>query len=121
MYGVPANLPVHRLIGNSFNFIGLGRFQIQLHASDLVAIYIEGKWELQDSEGTVVDSQNSYTERGATHLPTIIDVPVTACTIDAPRSFTLSFQSGHALIIYDDGPQFESFSVHFDGEPEIYV
>ena len=40
MYGIPKDLRLERLVGQEFNFIGLGRFQIQFHISSLVAIQV---------------------------------------------------------------------------------
>ncbi len=41
MCGIPRDLRLERLVGQEFNFIGLGRFQIQFHISSLVAIHVE--------------------------------------------------------------------------------
>jgi hypothetical protein len=57
MYGIPKDLQLERFVGQEFNFIGLGRFQIQFHISSLVAIHVEGRWELRDASGTLVDME----------------------------------------------------------------
>jgi hypothetical protein len=121
MHGVPQNLQLERLVGHEFNFIGLGRFQIQFHISSLVAIHVEGRWQLRDSSGALVDSELEHTDRDVYRVHCIIDVPIVRFTLDAPRSFTLFFESGHSLTIYDDSEQYESFSVHFTGEPSLYI
>lgn len=121
MYGVPDNLLLERLIGREFNFIGLGSFQVQFHVSSLVAIHVEGRWELRDHSGSLVDFAQEPAERDSYRLHRIIDVRITRFALDAPRSFTLYFESGHSLAIYDDSEQYESFSVHFVGEPSFYI
>lgn len=121
MPGISEELRLERLVGREFNFIGLGRFQIQIHASGLVAIHVEERWELRDASGTIVDCRQAHTERSAYRLHVIIDVPITRFTIDAPRSFTFFFQSGHSLTIFDDSDLHESLSIHFAGEPSIYI
>ena len=121
MYGVPKDLQLERLVGQEFNFIGLGRFQIQFHVSSVVAIHVEGRWELRDTSGALVDSEQEHPDREAYRVHRIIDVPIVRFTIDAPRSFTLFFESGHSLTIYDESEQYESFSVHFTGEPSLYI
>jgi hypothetical protein len=121
MYGIPQDLRLARLVGQEFNFIGLGRFQIQFHISSLVAIHVEGRWELRDASGALVDSEQEHADRAAYHLHCIIDVPITRFTLDAPLSFTLFFESGHSLTIFDDSEQYESLSVHFTGEPSLYI
>ena len=121
MYGVPPDLALERLIGQEFNFIGLGRFQIQFHISSLVSVHVEARWELRDSSGTLLDSEQEHTERDAFRIHRIIDIPITRFTLDPPRSFTLFFESGHSLTIYDESEQYESFSIHFVGEPSLYI
>lgn len=121
MYGIPKDLQIERLVGQEFNFIGLGRFQIQFHISSLVTLHVEGRWELCDVSGTLVDFTRDHSERDAYHIHRIIDVPITRFSLDAPRSFTLSFKSGYSLTIYDDSEQHESFSIDFVGEPSLYI
>jgi hypothetical protein len=119
MYGVPNESQLRRLIGQEFNFIGLGRFQIQFHISSLVAIYAEGRWELHDASGTLVDSEQAHAERDAFRIHRIIDIPITRFSITAPRSFTLFFESGHALTLYDEPHAEDSLSLHFIGDQNL--
>jgi hypothetical protein len=121
MYGIPENLQLERLVGQEFNFIGLGRFQIQFHISNLVAIHVEGRWELRNASGDLVDFQRKHSERDTSRLHLIIDISITRFSLDAPHSFTLFFESGHSLRIYDDSEQYETLSIHFIGEPSLYI
>ena len=121
MYGVPENLKLERLVGQEFNFIGLGRFQIQFHISSVVAIHVEGRWELRDASGALVDFEQEHAHRDAYRVHQIIDIPITRFTLNAPHSFTLFFESGHSLTIFDESEQYESFSLHFTGERSLYV
>jgi hypothetical protein len=121
MYGVPKDLPLERLVGQEFNFIGLGCHQIQFHISGLVAIHVQGGWELWDHFGSLVDGQQEHEERDAYRLHCVIDEPIIRFQLDAPESFTLLFDSGHRLTIYDDSKNYESFSVHFANEPSIHI
>ena len=121
MYGVSQDLQLEHVVGREFNFIGLGRFQIQFHISGLVSIHVEGHWELRDSLGALLDSQQEHAKRDSYRVHHIIDIPITRFSLDSPRSFTLFFESGHSLTIYDKSEQFESFSIHFAGEPSLHV
>ena len=51
----------------------------------------------------------------------IIDVPITAFEVDPPRSFTIVFQDGQRLSVFDDNPRYEAFSIHLDGQQPMYV
>jgi hypothetical protein len=118
MYGVPADLPLHRFLGQECNQIGIARFQLQFHFSTAGSIYTESRWEVCDSTGWVVDRAQDHAERHGYCVHKIIDSPVSRFVIDAPRSFTLFFENGYSLTVFDDSERFESFSIQPDG---IYV
>jgi hypothetical protein len=121
MQGVPKDIQLERLVGQAFNFIGLGRFQIQFHVSGVVAIHVEGRWKLHDGAGTLVDAGQELANRDAYHVHHVLDIPIVRFALDAPHSFTLFFESGHSLTIFDESEQYESFSIHFTGEPSLYI
>ena len=121
MYGVPADLPLNAFVGRDFNQIALGRFQTQFHSSGTGSIHVEGPWELRESGGELVDAWTEHEKRQMYRLHTIIDVPIVGYELDPPRSFTIVFESGHRLTVFDDTPQYEAFSVQIDGQPSIYV
>lgn len=121
MYGVPADLPLQPFVGLEFNQVALGRYQTQFHCAGAGSIFVEGRWELRTAAGEIVDAKVDHHKRDVYRLHTIIDVSVAAFEIDPPRSFTIVFQNGHRLSVFDDDPQHEAFSIHVDGQPPIYV
>lgn len=121
MHGVPKDLPLDRLVGLEFNLIGIGSFQLQFQISGVVSMHVEGRWELRDEEDILVDFSQELEDRDAFRIHRIIGVPIVGFSLQAPSSFTLLFQSGHRLTVYDDSDQYESFSLHFDGEPGWYI
>jgi len=108
-------------VGQELNQICLGRFQIQLHFSGAGSISLEGRWELRDGAGHIVDRAQKHETREVYRIHRLIDVPVARFSIDPPRSFTLFFDNGLALAIFDDSEHYESFSIKVDGEPPLYV
>lgn len=54
-------------------------------------------------------------ERLQYRLHLIIDQLVRGIAVNAPLSFTLQFENGYALTIYDHEKQYECFSIHTDG------
>jgi hypothetical protein len=52
---VPADLPILAFVGHEANQICLGHFQVQLHFSGVGSIQMEGRWELRDAKGALVD------------------------------------------------------------------
>ena len=121
MYGVPADLPVQRLVGRQVNQVCLGRFDVQFHCAGTGSIHVEGRWELRDTNGVLQDAARDHHQRAAYQIHRILDVPIHRTAVDAPRSFTLFFENGLTLTIFDDSPEHESFSVHLEGEPDIHV
>jgi len=121
MYGVPTDLPVERFVGHELNQVCLGRFQVQFHCSGTGSIFVEGRWELRDKTGALLDSVREHSERLSYQIHRILDVPIERAAVDPPRSFALFFKGGLALTVFDESEEYESFSIHLDGEPSIYV
>ncbi len=115
MYGVPVDLPLQSFVGQEFSQICIGSFQVQLHCPDTGWISIEGKWELRDKSGEMIDVNQEHIERKSYQLHRIINVPVTGFVVDPPRSFTLFFETGLRLTVFDDSKQYESFVLYLEG------
>jgi hypothetical protein len=122
MHGVPADLPLARFLDHSLNRICLGRSQLQFHFAGAGSIQIEAAgWEVRTPGGEVVDARELHADREAYRLHCILDLTVARFAVDPPRSFTLFFESGHCLTIYDDSPRYESFSIAIEGESSLLV
>lgn len=121
MYGVPGDLPMQPFVGQNLDQICLGRFQIQLHFSGGGSIFLEGRWELRDEAGEIIDRAEDHENREGYKIHRLLDVPVASFSIDPPRSFTLFFNNRLALAVFDDSDEYESFSIRVDGQPPLYV
>ena len=121
MYGVPADLPIQPFVGQELIQICLGRFQIQLHFSGAGSISVEGRWELRDGAGDIVDRAKDHENRESYRIHRLIDVAVDRFSIDPPRSFMLFFKNDLALTVFDDSEQYESFSIKVDGLAPLYI
>lgn len=121
MYGIPADLPLSRFVGLEFNMVGLGCFQTQFHCAGAGTLFVEGRWELRDAAGALIDCRQEHDQRPTYRVHVVIDVPIVRYEIDPPRSFTLIFENDLRLSVFDDSPQYEAFSIHLDGEPPLYV
>jgi hypothetical protein len=112
MYGIPANLDLSKFRATTLSQICLGEYQIQFHFHPEGSIYVEGRWELRDLTGTLVDeSTEMNAERDALRLHVILGKVVESYSISAPDSFALRFESGHSLTVFDSSKQYESFSI----------
>jgi len=81
-------------------------------------ICVYRKWEVCDGSGTMIDRAQEHAERACYFVHRVIDSSVRRYLIDPPTSFTLYFENGYSLTIFDDSEQYESFSIQPDG---IYV
>jgi hypothetical protein len=114
MYGVPANLPIQRFVGDSLHQVCIGMDGVHFQFGHEGTICAFGGWELHDSSGALVDCAQEHSERECYRIHVILNADVTACNVDPPRSFSLTFSTGHRLTIYDDTPQYESFAIQPD-------
>jgi hypothetical protein len=121
MYGVPADLPLDRFVGSELGQIAIGILQVQFRFEGSLSIHSEAHWELHGPTGEIVDTARNHAERDCYRIHEILGASVTRFSINAPTSFTLFFNSGHALTVFDDSDHYESFSVHLDGEPSFYI
>ena len=108
MYGVPADLDLSHYLNGTCIQIALGESQIQLHFQPAATIAIEGRWELRDAAGAIVDQSVPNDSRDSSRLHLLLAQPVVDCNVNAPTSFTLTFSTGHTLEVFDDSTEYES-------------
>ena len=113
MVGVSEDLPFASFLGEECSMIGLGQFQLQFHFSGgSKSITTESRWELRDAAGEIVDQVMPCDERLQYRLHLILGQLVRGFAVNAPLSFTLQFENGYTLTIYDDEERYECFSIH---------
>jgi hypothetical protein len=115
MYGVPADLPVQRFVGDFLSQVCIGMDGVHFRFGQAGTISVSGGWELIDGAGNIVDRAWDYEVREAYRVHSIFNQDVTGASVDPPRSFSLTFASGHRLTIFDDTPQYEAFTIEPDG------
>ena len=113
MHGVPADLDLSYLIGSSIERVDLGPYILHLHFAEErgTVISVEGDWELVDSAGHRLDGQQEPAERDCYRLHKLLMRDVTAFELSAPRWFSLTFDGGYTLRVFDNSDRYESFSI----------
>jgi len=111
VYGVPADLDLRRFIGSRLIQISLGEFQIQFQFDPAAQIAVEGRWELRDQAGHLVDRAEPAADRNAYRVHRLLGAKVTGSSVAAPEPITLRFDNGHQLQIFDSSREYESFSI----------
>lgn len=69
----------------------------------------------------MIDSACEHSARDCYRVHQVIDVTVLRYSIDPSHSFSLCFESGHTLTVFDDSEQYECFSVHLEGGGDVFV
>jgi hypothetical protein len=113
VHGVPPDLDLSPFIGATLERIDLGKWILHFRFAMQPAgsIAVEGEWELLDHDGEVIDRQQEPSERAAYHLHHLLLQDVTAFEVHAPQWFSLTFNNGMILKVYDDSKQYESFAI----------
>jgi len=111
MYGVPPDLNLERFLGATLTRLGLGEFQIDFQFHPEGEITVEGRWELRDQTGRLVDEAQPTRQRDTYRVHRLLGQKVTRTSVNAPSSITLQFESGDRLEVFDDSTQYESFTI----------
>ena len=111
MYGVPADLDLSRFKDAVLINLWLGEFQVDFRFQPNVSVSVEGKWELRDSTGSLVDWMKPNAQRDALYIHVLLGKRVEGFSLDAPRSFSPRFETGHVLTVFDESRECESFSI----------
>jgi hypothetical protein len=111
MHGVPADLNIGFLQGSKLIQVCLGENQIQFHFDPTGSISVEGDWELVKVIGLHFDSPEVTSKNPRSHLHRLVGQNVVATEIMATKSFSLQFDNGDVLRIFDSSEEFESFTI----------
>ena len=121
MHGVPKELPLESFVGDSLTQICIGQNEIIFRFSEAGSITVEGRWELADATGRLIDQSSEHAERGFYKIHVLLGNPVKSFAIEAPEWFSLRFDSGLTLKVFDDSHAYESFSIEPTGAIGVYV
>jgi hypothetical protein len=99
------------LRGRKLTLVSLGEYDLQFHFSPQASVSVEGRCEMLDTSGEVLDVWNRGTRSAVLRFLDLLGGTVTEVVIDSPRSFKLTFDSTRQLRLVDNSDQYESFSV----------
>ena len=89
MYGVPEDLPLRRFVGDFLTQVSFGMDGVHFQFGSSGTISVEGRWDLQDAAGRVVDQSMEHADRDA-HRLHVISTPTSPPTgstrLDPSRS-----------------------------------
>lgn len=121
MYGVPSDIHLECLRDSEIVQVCIGEGQVILNFHPSGYISIEGHWELLEPDGRILDSGQEHSARDCFRLHRILGIPIKSFSLNAPSSFTLLFDSGHSLTIYDSSSHYESCTVCLPNQPIIII
>jgi hypothetical protein len=116
VYGVPTNLDLTGFHGATLIQIGVAEQTLHFVFQPPVPkplhyIVVEGSWEVRDADGAILDRVQEHASRAMYRIHRLLSHHIVGSVVDPPGSFTLSFDSGHQLQVFDDSTQYESFSI----------
>jgi len=85
--------------------VAIGEFRVQFHFTPETEIAVEGRWELHDRSGRVIDHAQVNADRDAYRPHQLL----------GRQSIALEFENGHRLQIFDSSREFESFTIQSGG------
>jgi hypothetical protein len=117
LYGVPPDLDLTPFQGAMLERLDLGVHILHLRFATEpgAVISVEGDWELRDAADRLIDRWMEPAERDVLRLHLLVGRTVVATRVDAPDSFSLRFDSGHALRVLDSSREYESFQIEPGG------
>jgi hypothetical protein len=111
MHGVPRDLDLSGFVGKALVQVCLGEFQVSFNFESGHLISVEGRWEVLDPQGVMLDHSRENAERDAYRVHRLLGRTVTAFALDPPSSFSMMFEDAYVLRVYDDSEAYESFSI----------
>ena len=117
MYGVSEDLNrhLHQFHGQRLVQLFIGAYQVQFRFDEAgrkpASVSAEGKWEVRDASGALVDESGPNEDREAYRVHRLLMLRVTGSRVRSPSWFELEFEQGYALRVYDDSEEYESFSI----------
>ena len=115
MYGVPRNIDLSSIQGSTLDHILVARHVICFGFESGTSLRVEGKWELTEPDGAVLDQSadlsKPVSERGPLRLHACVGQAVLVARPEPPKSIALEFEGGLTLRVFDDSKQYESFHI----------
>lgn len=111
MYGVPENLDLSFLHGAEVVQVRLGLHQVQLCFHPNASLSVEGRWELLSSDGLELDQYEPPPRERPFQLHRLLGQKVVGGSVSAPAWFSLRFENGDTLRVFDSSQEYESFSI----------
>jgi hypothetical protein len=112
MHGVPQDLDLERFRGSVLTQICLGEFQLLFHfVEPSLSISVEGGWQVSSAAGELVDRSIQNSSRDSYRIHRLLGRSVVGHVLSPPQSFTLRFDNGWSLTVFDNSREHESFSI----------
>lgn len=99
--------------GSNLTQVCFGEHEIEFRFTPPRIISAEGRWELLDASGAVLDlaARGAYRDKNAYRVHLLLGQAVEGWSVDPPKAFSLTFGNALVLRVYDDSERYESFSI----------
>lgn len=116
MYGIPKDLDLSPFVGSTLIQVCIGPHDLQLYFAQAgepvrsASISIWSHFELRDRHGVVVES-GAPSDVRTRYTADLLNVVVSAVSVERPSAIALTFETGHTLRVTDDSERYESFAI----------
>lgn len=112
MHGVPQDLDLSAFVGREVIQVALGPHDVQLNLHPSGSISIEGRLELYQDTGDLIEAGAPNEVTPSTSLGALIGCIIAEAIPEPPSAVRFRFGSGYVLRLIDDSDSCESFVLH---------
>lgn len=118
MYGIPENIDLSGLLGQSVIGILVGKYCSNIQFDDAIIGSLDGGCEVLSGNKSKRDDGSPDT---AKNLLALVNRTVERVTIKANESIRIDFDNDFSIILRDELEKFESFTIEINGKLVLIV
>lgn len=113
IYGLPQDFDGSFLVGKELEMVCFCQVQLYLHFAGKIIITVSSA--ISRDDGQIIDVPIEYS-----NLMRMIGLLVASAEGPTDGTLTIHFENGEVLKVYDNSPNFESYSITY-GDAVLYV
>jgi Family of unknown function (DUF6188) len=112
MYGLTAEIDLSFLVGGELQQVAVGQHEVILHFFKGISITVQSDLRLSEGDDQG-DRLSGAPSQGVVLIGLLASSVVRASGADG--TLTMEFSDGSTLAVYDSSPNFESYTITYDG------
>jgi hypothetical protein len=119
MHGLKKEIDLSFLTGRELTQIAIGRFQVQFHFDENVAVSVEAEFRYFDGEQEWTWRQEPSSTHIAGRTVGMLGASITSFQSSEDGTLVLTFSNRHRLTVLDSSKQYESYDITRPGQTII--